>query len=111
VATGKGRSGLNYALDTTALADYFHATRTADETFSKPHPEMLHQILDELGVTPERALMIGDTEYDLQMAANARIAALGVDYGVHDRQRLLKHGPLACLNKITDIPPWLEEYR
>ena len=111
VATGKGRSGLDYALDTTEMGDYFHATRTADETFSKPHPEMLQQILDQLGVMPEQALMIGDTEYDLQMATNARISALGVDYGVHDRDRLLKHRPLACLNRITDIPPWLEEYR
>jgi phosphoglycolate phosphatase len=111
VATGKGRSGLDHALETTGLGDYFHATRTADETFSKPHPEMLHQILDQLGVLPSRALMIGDTEYDLQMASNARVASLGVDYGVHDRERLLKHRPLACLEKITQLPGWLEENR
>jgi phosphoglycolate phosphatase len=111
VATGKGRSGLNHALETTGLATFFHTTRTADETFSKPHPEMLHQILDELGVMPGQALMIGDTEYDLQMAANARISSLGVDYGVHERTRLLKHRPLACLEKITEIPVWLEENR
>jgi phosphoglycolate phosphatase len=109
VATGKGRSGLDHALETTGLGGYFHATRTADETFSKPHPEMLHQILDQLGVQPSRALMIGDTEYDLQMASNARVPSLGVDYGVHDRERLLKHRPLACLSKITQIPDWLEE--
>jgi len=111
VATGKGRSGLDHALDTTGLRPYFHATRTADETFSKPHPEMLHQILDELGVLPREALMIGDTEYDLQMAANARMPSLGVDYGVHERERLLKHRPLACLGRITDIPAWLEKSR
>ncbi len=111
VATGKGRSGLNHALETTGLAHLFHATRTADETFSKPHPEMLHQILDELGMLPQQALMIGDTEYDLQMALNARMPSLGVDYGVHDRERLLKHRPLACLGRITEILPWLEENR
>lgn len=109
VATGKGRSGLNHALESTGLGHLFHATRTADETFSKPHPEMLHQILDELGMLPRQALMIGDTEYDLQMAANARMPSLGVDYGVHDRERLLKLRPLACLGKITEVPPWLEE--
>ncbi len=109
VATGKGRSGLDHALDSTGLGPYFHATRTADETFSKPHPEMLHQILDELGLMPRQALMIGDTEYDLQMAANARMSSLGVDYGVHDRERLLKHRPLACLGDITQIPVWLDE--
>ncbi|MEJ2691529.1 MAG: HAD-IA family hydrolase [Candidatus Thiodiazotropha sp.] len=111
VATGKGRSGLNHALETTGLGGFFHATRTADETFSKPHPEMLHEILDALGVSPRQALMIGDTEYDLQMAANAHMPSLGVDYGVHDRERLLKFHPLACLNKVTEIPPWLEEKR
>ncbi len=109
VATGKGRSGLDHALDSTGLGPFFHATRTADETFSKPHPEMLHQILDELGLMPRQALMIGDTEYDLQMAANARMSSLGVDYGVHDRERLLKHRPLACLGDITQIPVWLDE--
>ncbi len=109
VATGKGRSGLDHALDTTGLGPYFHATRTADETFSKPHPEMLHQILDELGLMPRQALMIGDTEYDLQMAANAHMPSLGVDYGVHARERLLKHRPLACLGDITEIPAWLDQ--
>ncbi len=109
VATGKGRSGLDHALDTTGLRPYFHTTRTADETFSKPHPEMLHQILDELGIMPRQALMIGDTEYDLQMAANARMPSLGVEYGVHERERLLKHRPLDCLGRITEIPDWLEE--
>ena len=108
VATGKGRSGLDHALETTGLEPFFHATRTADETFSKPHPEMLHQILDELGVLPRQALMIGDTEYDLQMASNARMPSLGVDYGVHGRERLLKHRPLACLGEVTEIPVWLE---
>jgi phosphoglycolate phosphatase len=109
VATGKGRRGLNHALETTGLGAFFHATRTADETFSKPHPEMLNQILDQLGLLPGQALMIGDTEYDLQMAANARMPSLGVDYGVHERERLLKHRPLACLEDITEIPKWLEE--
>lgn len=110
VATGKGRSGLDHALESTGLGQFFHATRTADETFSKPHPEMLHQILDELGLLPKQALMIGDTEYDLQMAANARMPSLGVEYGVHDRERLLKHEPLSCMSDVREIPVWLEEY-
>lgn len=110
VATGKGRKGLDYALETTGLGGYFHLTRCADETFSKPHPEMLHQILEETGVEPRHALMIGDTEYDLEMAVNAGISSLGMTYGVHAHERLLKHNPLACLNRITAIPAWLEQY-
>jgi phosphoglycolate phosphatase len=107
VATGKGRKGLNMVLEATGLGEYFHTSRCADETFSKPHPEMLEQILDELGVLPHEALMIGDTEYDLQMAANARVPALAVSYGVHAVERLLRHNPLGCLDAVTDIPPWL----
>jgi phosphoglycolate phosphatase len=110
VATGKGRAGLDQALESTELGRYFHMTRCASETFSKPHPEMLHQIIEEMGVLPHQALMIGDTEYDLQMAANADMPSLGVTYGVHEKARLLLHNPLACLDAISDIPPWLNAY-
>jgi phosphoglycolate phosphatase len=109
VATGKGRKGLNMVLEATGLKGYFHATRCADETFSKPHPEMLTQILDELGVFPHEALMIGDTEYDLQMAAHAGMPAVAVSYGVHAVERLRRHEPLACLDAVTEIPSWLQQ--
>jgi phosphoglycolate phosphatase len=107
VATGKGRQGLDHALDSTGLGSLFMVTRCADETFSKPHPEMLHQILDYTGVTPKEALMIGDTEYDLEMASNAGIPSLGVTYGVHAVERLRKHAPLGCVDAIDQIPGWL----
>jgi len=107
VATGKGRRGLDRALESTGLGGVFHATRCADETFSKPHPEMLLQLMSELGVEPLATLMIGDTEYDLEMARNARVAALAVGYGVHEPHRLARHQPLACLDAISDLPTWL----
>ncbi|WP_316369373.1 HAD-IA family hydrolase [Candidatus Thiodiazotropha sp. CDECU1] len=107
VATGKGRKGLDYALESTGLGEFFHLTRCADETFSKPHPEMLHQILEQTGVEPRQALMIGDTEYDLEMAVNAGVPSLGVTYGTHSLGRLLKHNPLACVDRVTEIPAWL----
>jgi len=107
VATGKGRPGLDRVLDITGLNQVFHATRCADEAFSKPHPDMLLQLLDELGVQPADALMIGDTEYDMQMANNAGTAALAVSYGVHSMDRLLQHGPLGCLGAITEVSDWL----
>lgn len=109
VATGKGRKGLNMVLEHTGLSRFFHATRCADETFSKPHPQMLEQILDELGVYPHEALMIGDTEYDLQMAAQAGMPSLGVTYGVHAPERLAKHNPLDCVDRVTAIPEWLRK--
>jgi len=108
VATGKSRRGLNEALEGTGLGDCFHATRCADEAFSKPHPEMLFQIMGELGVEGSDTLMVGDTEYDLQMARNAGAGALAVCYGAHERERLLKLRPLACLERLQDMRPWLE---
>ncbi|MES9854409.1 MAG: HAD-IA family hydrolase [Candidatus Thiodiazotropha sp. LLP2] len=110
VATGKGRQGLDHALKTTGLETFFHLTRCADETFSKPHPEMLNQILEVSGTYPGEALMIGDTEYDLEMALNAGMPSLGVTYGVHTPERLRKHTPLGCVDSITEIPGWLDSY-
>jgi len=107
IATGKGRPGLNLVLEETQLGSYFQATRTADETFSKPNPEMLYQILNELGIEAQNALMIGDTEYDLQMASNARMPSLAVSYGVHEVERLKRHNPVACVDDIEQMKRWL----
>lgn len=108
VATGKSRRGLDSVLASTGLGERFHATRCADETFSKPHPEMLLQLMDELGVRGCDTLMVGDTEYDMQMAYSAGAGALAVCYGVHERERLLRHRPLGCLPTLLDMPAWLE---
>lgn len=110
VATGKGRQGLDQSMRDTGLASLFHTTRCADEAFSKPHPQMLEQIMDELGVSASETLMIGDTEFDMQLAANAGAKALAVDYGVHARDRLLSHDPLGCITDVRDIPAWLSRY-
>jgi phosphoglycolate phosphatase len=109
VATGKSRRGLDYVLEQTGLRELFHATRTADEAFSKPHPQMLLDILDGLGVAPREAVMIGDTTYDLEMARSARMAAVGVCSGGHQRVELERLGPLACLDRIVDLAPWLAQ--
>ena len=83
VATGKSRNGLKRAMQSSAMTQYFVASRTADETHSKPHPAMLLELMDELGVQPERVLMVGDTTHDLQMALNAGVDALGMTHGAH----------------------------
>jgi phosphoglycolate phosphatase len=107
VATGKGRQGLDKVLEETALGEFFHYTRCADETRSKPHPQMLLEIMDWLGIEPAETLMVGDTEFDLQMAHNAGARALGVSYGVHDKERLLACEPLACLDSLAEVAEWL----
>ncbi len=107
IATGKGRAGLEKVLRESGLEELFLATRCASDTASKPNPLMLHQLLDELGMGPEHALMIGDTEYDLQMAQNANVAGVAVTYGVHPRERLLQYAPIACIDSITELRDWL----
>jgi len=109
VATGKSRRGLDRAFASSGLRTFFHASRCADEAFSKPHPEMLRQLMDELGARPEETLMIGDTEYDMQMAANAGAWGLGVSFGVHAPDRLLRHRALHCVDSLAEIPGWLQQ--
>jgi phosphoglycolate phosphatase len=108
VATGKARRGLDRVLRDTATAHLFCATRCADEAYSKPHPRMLEDILEQTGFASAQALMVGDTTYDLQMARDARMASLAVTYGVHDRELLAEQGPLACLNSFTEVCAWLQ---
>ena len=103
IATGKSRKGLASSLQQTGLEGFFHASRCADETCSKPHPQMLLEILDELGMPVDHAVMIGDSEYDMEMAQNTGMNSIAVSYGVHDRSRLLKYKPLACLDSLSDL--------
>jgi phosphoglycolate phosphatase len=110
VATGKSRRGLDEALGTTQLDALFDATRTADETTSKPHPQMLLELMSELGVTPERTLMIGDTTHDLEMAARAGVAGLGVSYGAHDHAAFEAHGPVFVAHSTRELHDWLVEH-
>jgi phosphoglycolate phosphatase len=107
VATGKSRRGLQHALEQTGLTGLFHATRTVDEAFSKPHPQMLLDILDELGVQAAEAVMIGDTTYDLQMAHSAGTAAVAVCSGSHGRDELQQLAPVACLDQVCELREWL----
>ena len=107
VATGKARRGLDRVLRETGTAHLFAATRCADEAYSKPHPRMLEDILDQTGVTPARTLMVGDTTYDLQMARAAGMDGLAVSYGVHERAQLLEHAPIACLDSFREVQSWL----
>jgi len=107
VATGKGRHGLNLALQHCGLGNYFHDTRTMDECFSKPHPQMLDELMDVLVATPERTLMIGDTSYDLQMAKNADVQALAVTFGAQSSDKLLEYNPLGIFNEFSELSDWL----
>jgi phosphoglycolate phosphatase len=109
VATGKSRSGLNEALQAVELRGLFDATRTADETAGKPHPRMLHELMAELGVAPERVLMIGDTTHDLQLALNAGCASVGVSYGAHEPAAFVDLKPRSIVHSVAELHAWLVE--
>jgi phosphoglycolate phosphatase len=107
VATGKSRRGLDHVLDQSGLRPLFDATRTADETQSKPHPQMLLELMREFGVEPERTLMIGDTTHDLQLAANAGAPRVGVSFGAHDHASFQAFEPLYVAHSTRELHDWL----
>ena len=110
IATGKSRRGLEKGLQETNMSEFFPITRCADETRSKPHPQMLEEILVDYGTHASKALMIGDSEYDLQLANNAKVDGLAVSYGVHGLIRLLKQEPTGFIDNIEQLPDWLNNH-
>jgi phosphoglycolate phosphatase len=107
IATGKSRLGLDRALDHSGLRPLFQASRCADECHSKPHPQMLEELMAEFCMAEASTVMIGDTSHDLLMASNAGVDALAVTYGAHPHNHLVEHKPAACLHSIQELDQWL----
>ena len=110
VATGKSRQGLNEALANVSLRGVFDATRTADETASKPHPLMLQELMAEFGVEPERTLMIGDTTHDLQLAVNAGTHSVAVSYGAHGHEAFEAFPARFVAHSMAELHQWLIQH-
>lgn len=110
VATGKSRHGLDEALHAVELKGRFDGSRTADETAGKPHPRMLHELMEEFGVSADRTLMIGDTTHDLQMALNAGCASVGVSYGAHESEAFEALKPRYVAHSVQELHDWLARY-
>ncbi|WP_373795909.1 HAD-IA family hydrolase [Neisseria dentiae] len=104
VATGKGRSGLDKAIAQTDTAGFWLATACASEQPSKPAPDMVFKLCDELGLSPADALVVGDTVYDLEMAANAGARAVGITTGAHPAEQLRQAGCLAVIDDLSELP-------
>jgi phosphoglycolate phosphatase len=104
IATGKSRRGLDRALEESGVADYFVTTRCGEEAAPKPDPAMLRDILWDLDTAPEHTLMVGDTEFDLLMAAAARTHAAAATYGAHGRTRLLECRPAIVIDALDELP-------
>lgn len=109
IATGKSRAGLREALRQSQLEASFDATRTAEECAGKPNPQMLLELMEELGAAPARTLMIGDTSHDLEMARRAGCAAVAVSYGAHDAGGLRAFAPRFVAPSVAALRQWLQE--
>ncbi|NND83291.1 MAG: HAD-IA family hydrolase [Gammaproteobacteria bacterium] len=107
VATGKARSGMNRVFKQLPLEQYFVATRCGDEARSKPHPQMLHDLLEYTAIDPQKAIMVGDTSFDMEMAGNANVSAVGAGYGVHSDDALRAAGAMDVLPSFMQLADWL----
>jgi phosphoglycolate phosphatase len=107
VATGKSRRGLDVLLCEHDLAHFFVTLQTADTHPSKPHPGMLQAALDEASIEAQNAVMIGDTQFDLEMAQAAGLHSIGVIWGYHENSRLAAADQLAT--DFLQIPTLLTE--
>ncbi len=110
VATGKSRRGLERAMGASGLGAFFEATRCADEGFPKPHPDMVLEILGRTGVEPARAVLVGDTTHDLELAANACIDAVAVCYGAHGEPLLCERTARNYTAPVEDLRRWLADH-
>ena len=107
IATSKSSAGIKKAIEEVNIEHLFDTTRGADQTSSKPDPHMLEEIMTELMVEPKETLMIGDTEFDLQMAKNAGVDSIAVTSGMHPKEQLMAFEPLQCIDDIQDLLKFL----
>ncbi len=103
VATGKARVGLNRALASVNMLDFFEYSICADEAMSKPHPEMVNRLLARTSIPAERSIVIGDSVHDLKMANNAGVDAIGVTSGANTLDELFVHSPLKIYQQVHHI--------
>lgn len=109
VATGKSRAGLERDFHRCSMQGIFHSTRTVNECKPKPNPHMIEDILSELDVEPQNAIMVGDTTYDLEMAKNAGVAAIASTYGAHRPEILHPFEALGYFKSYNELHDWLNE--
>jgi len=109
IATGKARRGLNHMLDSHGLQRLFVGTQTADDAPSKPHPGMVLNCLAATGAAAHRAVVVGDTEYDMAMAQAAGARAVGVGWGYHRADRLMRGGAEHIVEDFAALDAVLEE--
>ncbi len=103
LATGKSRRGVARIIEQNNLHGLFATIQTADDAPSKPHPAMLAQAMKETGASPETTVMIGDTSYDMLMAASANAASIGVTWGYHTKAELRRAGAKMIVHNFAEL--------
>lgn len=103
VVTGKGRRGLHDVLDAHGLLARFVVLKSADDGPGKPDPTLLLDAVRESGSSPGRAVMVGDTVFDMGMARRARVAGIAVTWGYHDLALLETERPAAVIDRFEDL--------
>lgn len=108
IATNKGQHSLLRALQATGLDAFFKVTRSAGQTAAKPCPQMLEEIMDEFGQTPETTLMVGDSPTDIEMAKNINVTAVGVDFYHQNELALKDAGAVAVFDDFQLLAQFLK---
>jgi phosphoglycolate phosphatase len=103
VATGKSDRGLKHCLEQHDIHARFMSLQTADRHPSKPHPSMVQQAMADAGAAPETTFVVGDTSFDMAMAANAGAAPIGAAWGYHDHSDLMEAGAVAVAEQPLDV--------
>lgn len=111
IASGKSRRGINEMLETHDLRGHFAAMRTADDCPSKPHPAMVLECCEEIGVDPADAVVVGDTSFDIEMARSAGAGAIGVAWGYHSTSDLVDAGAHTVVDDPGQIAAIVHERR
>ena len=109
VATGKSDRGLRHCLESHGIHARFVSLQTADRHPSKPHPSMVLQAIADAGAAPETSVVVGDTSFDMAMAAAAGAAPIGAGWGYHDAGELLEAGAVAVAERPPDVLRLVEE--
>ena len=92
---------------TKALAKQFFPTLPAfgqrDDVPQKPAPDMVWNALQELGVSAENAIYVGDSEVDVATARNAGMPLLAVCWGFRTREELVEAGAEHIVDNAEDM--------
>jgi phosphoglycolate phosphatase len=110
VATGKSDRGLKHCLDLHGIHARFVSLQTADRHPSKPDPSMVEQAIADAGAAPETTIVVGDTSFDMAMAANAGAAGIGAGWGYHEAEELIEAGAVAVAGEPLDVLKIVREH-